>query len=63
MQNVNLYYKQFFNYKLKSPTSYINFIKKIRNLEDLRYALGLLWFGLTKIVFKKQINNETIRGR
>ena len=56
-------YKEFLDYKVKSIKSYINVLKKIRSIEDLKFTLGLCWFCLTKIIFKPKINNETIRGR
>lgn len=63
MKNVSLFYKDFIKFKILSIHTYINMIKKVRNLEDLRYATGLLWFGITKILIRKTINNETLRGR
>jgi len=60
---LNVMYKEFLDYKVKSIKSYINVLKKIRSIEDLKFTLGLCWFCLTKIIFKPKINNETIRGR
>ena len=59
---LDILYKEFVKYKLLSPITYINIFKKIRNWEDLKYTLGLIWFA-RKIVFKRLINNETVRGR
>ena len=56
-------YKEFIIYKITSYKTYINLIKKIKSFEDLRYTLGLVWFAITKIIFKPKINNETVRGR
>ena len=63
MKNVNVLYKEFLDWKIKSISSYVNFIKKIKTFEDLKYACGLLWFGITKILIKPKIDNETVRGR
>lgn len=63
MLNVNLFYKSFLDYKIKCIKTYINLFKKIHNFEDLKYIFGLIWFALTKIIFKSTITNETIRGR
>jgi len=56
-------YKKFVEWTIKNPFTIIKLIKKIHSFEDLRYTLGLIWFTLTKIVFKKAITNETVRGR
>lgn len=60
--NVDVAYKSFLKYKIKQGKSYKNLLLKVRSLEDLMYAWGLLWFS-RKIVFKHFITNETIRGR
>ena len=62
MKNLEVMYKDFLNYKIRSPKSYINFIKKIHNFEDFKYALGLMKIGF-KIFTTKKITNETLRGR
>lgn len=56
-------YRDFVNYKLRSPRTYINACKKIRSLEDAKYALGLASFAIKHLLFQKRINNETVRGR
>ena len=53
------YYKDFIKYKI----FHFNIFQKIHSFEDLKYTYGLIWFAITKIVFKKLINNEVIRGR
>lgn len=56
-------YRDFIIYKIFSPLTYLNLSKKIKNIEDFRYALGLVEFAVKKILFRKIINNETVRGR
>ena len=63
MRELDKSYKDFIIYKIFSFSTYVNLIKKIRNFEDLRFTWGLVWFALTKIVFKKRLTNENIRGR
>jgi hypothetical protein len=63
MTNLNLYYKEVINYKIGKVITYKNLFKKIRSFEDFLYALGLIKFALTKIIFKNIITNETVRGR
>ena len=55
----NAYYREFIKFKL----THFNIFQKIQSFEDLRYAWGLVWFALTKIVTKHYISNETVRGR
>jgi hypothetical protein len=59
----NLFYKNFIDYKVSHLNTYGNLIKKVKNIEDLKYAYGLMYFGVTKILFKPKIDNETVRGR
>lgn len=56
-------YKEFIVYKILSLRTYINLVKKVKSIEDLKYTWGLVWFALTKIVFKQKVDNETVRGR
>jgi len=51
-------YKNFIKYKVL----HFNIFQKIRSWEDFKYTLGLVWFA-RKIVFKRRVNNETVRGR
>ena len=60
---IDYFYQKFIGWTIKNPFTIIKLIKKIHSFEDLRYALGLIWFALTKIIFKKAITNETVRGR
>ncbi len=55
-------YKDFIRHKI-SWSTVVNLAKKVNSLEDFLYAFGLLWFAVTKIVFKRDITNETVRGR
>ena len=62
MRNLNPFYKDFVDYKIKSWRTYYNLLKKIHNLEDLRYAWGLMRLGW-HIAITKIITNETLRGK
>lgn len=55
-------YKEFISYKARRISTFVNLLRKIGNLEDLRYAWGLVWFA-RRFVFKRDIDNETVRGR
>ncbi len=59
---INWGYKEFIKYKIFSPTTYINILKKIRSWEDLRFTIRLLWHA-RKIVFKRRVTNESVLGR
>ena len=62
MNNLSKFYKDFLKYKIKSPTTYLNLIKKVHSYEDLKYTLGLMRLA-KNMVLKRKITNETIRGR
>ena len=59
---LDIAYRKYLNAKLRSFSLYSNIIKKIKSFEDLKYATGLMRFA-RKIVFKRLITNETVRGR
>lgn len=60
--NVHVMYKKFLDYKVRNWGTYVNLIKKVRSVEDLRYTFGLVKLGI-KIYLARKITNETVRGR
>ena len=56
------FYKRFLWYKLLSPITYLNLIRKIKSLEDLRYMIRLCKIPI-RMVFKRRLDNEGVRGR
>lgn len=62
MKNVSVFYKDFLKYKLNELSTYVNLFKKIKTFEDLRFTLGLSKVAI-RMLFKKEADNETIRGR
>ena len=62
MRNVSRFYKDFLEYKLNELSTFINLFKKIKNIEDFRFAIGLGKIAI-RMLLKKVVNNETVRGR
>ncbi|MFH1507997.1 MAG: radical SAM protein, partial [Candidatus Omnitrophota bacterium] len=59
-------YKDFLFYKLRSLSSYMNLVKKIKNWEDFRYMLGLASVPLNMILgmlLGNKLSNVSIRDK
>jgi radical SAM superfamily enzyme YgiQ (UPF0313 family) len=57
-------YKGFLIYKLFSPQTYLNLLRKIKSMEDIVYLLRLVTIPigmLLKIIFGKRLSNVSIR--
>lgn len=62
MKNVSVFYKDFLEYKLNELSTFINLFKKIKSFEDLRFAFGLGKIAV-RMLLKKTVTNENVRGR